>query len=140
MSSLEESYRPLVDDLATEAFCFLTTRGRVTGRPHEIEIWFAMRGSTVYMLAGGGRKSDWVKNLLAHPSGQVRIREETYPGEARLVDDPDEDAWARKALLDKYNKNYAGDLTDWSRTALPVAVDLSAGTDPEPLRTTAEPS
>ena len=23
-------------------FCYLTTRGRVTGAPHEIEIWFAL--------------------------------------------------------------------------------------------------
>ena len=26
---------------AGEQFCYLTTTGRVTGRPHEVEIWFA---------------------------------------------------------------------------------------------------
>src|SRR5215210_3089845 len=28
--------------LAEENFCYLTTTGRITGRPHEIEIWFAL--------------------------------------------------------------------------------------------------
>jgi hypothetical protein len=32
-------------DLADEEFCYLTTTGRVTGRPHEIEIWFALEDS-----------------------------------------------------------------------------------------------
>ncbi len=34
-------------------FCYLTTRGRVSGRPHEIEIWFALEGRTLYLLSGG---------------------------------------------------------------------------------------
>lgn len=37
---------------ADEDFCYLTTRGRVSGQPHEIEIWFAADGETLYMLAG----------------------------------------------------------------------------------------
>ena len=28
--------------------CYLTTTGRITGRPHEIEIWFAVREATLY--------------------------------------------------------------------------------------------
>ena len=35
-------------------FCYLTTTGRTTGKPHRIEIWFAREGSTVYVLAGAG--------------------------------------------------------------------------------------
>jgi hypothetical protein len=38
--------------LGEEDFCYLTTVGRVTGRPHTIEIWFAREGSTLYMLSG----------------------------------------------------------------------------------------
>src|SRR5438128_3103033 len=49
--------------LATEPFCYLTTIGRGSGRPHTIEIWFALHGATVYLLSGGGEGSDWVKNL-----------------------------------------------------------------------------
>ncbi len=32
-------------------------------KPHEIEIWFADDDDTLYMLSGGGDRSDWVRNL-----------------------------------------------------------------------------
>jgi deazaflavin-dependent oxidoreductase (nitroreductase family) len=111
-------------DLSNEAFCYLTTIGRVSGNPHEIEIWFASRGSTIYMLSGGGTRSDWVKNILSTPEVKVRIGALELGGTGRTVEDPDEDAWARAALLEKYNPTYSGDLTEWSRTALPIAVDI----------------
>ena len=31
------------ESYAEEDFCYFTTVGRVTGRPHEIEIWFAIK-------------------------------------------------------------------------------------------------
>jgi deazaflavin-dependent oxidoreductase (nitroreductase family) len=116
-----------VDDLAalaSEQFCYLTTAGRKTGSPHEIEIWFGMSGASVYMLSGGGEKSDWVRNLLAEPRVTVRIAQRTFDGTARVVSDAAEHEMARKLLLRKYEPTYTGDLTDWGRTALPVAVDL----------------
>ena len=114
-----------LDDVADEAFCYLTTRGRRTGDPHEIEIWFAARGSTIYMLSGGSERSDWVKNILATPEVRVRIGVQEFGGRGRIVEEPSEEEWARSALYDKYSPGYGGDLTRWSRTALPVAVDLT---------------
>ena len=111
--------------IAKEAFCYLTTRGRITHDPHEIEIWFGAKGSTIYMLSGGGVRSDWVKNLLADPRVRVRIGAEEFEGRGRLVDDPAEVKWVRSALFDKYDAGYGGDLTEWSRSALPVAVDIT---------------
>jgi hypothetical protein len=32
---------------------------------------------------------------------------------------------ARRLLLDKYSSSYSGDLSDWGRAALPVAIDLA---------------
>ncbi len=107
-----------------EQFCYLTTKGRVTGRPHEIEIWFALHEGTVYMLSGGRGRSDWVRNIAADPAVTVRIGGEAYAGRGRIVTDPEEDGLARRLLLEKYAPTYVGDLTDWGRTALPVAVDL----------------
>ena len=37
-----ETSMPDLRALADEDFCYLTTTGRVTGRPHEIEIWFSL--------------------------------------------------------------------------------------------------
>ncbi len=36
-----------------EQFCYLTTTGRKTGRPHTIEIWFGFANDTFYLLSGG---------------------------------------------------------------------------------------
>ena len=110
--------------LAAEDYCYLTTTGRVTGRPHTIEIWFGLQGGTVYLLSGGRGRADWVRNLRRDPAVTVRIRGGTYRGRARVVRDAAEDALARRLLLEKYAPRYRGDLTDWGRTALPVAVDL----------------
>ena len=109
--------------LAGEDFCYLTTVGRVTGRPHTIEIWFAIEGQTLYMLSGGRDRSDWVKNLRRNPEVTVRIGDERFDGYARVVEALEEDALARRLLVEKYERN-PGSLSNWRRRALPVAVDL----------------
>jgi deazaflavin-dependent oxidoreductase (nitroreductase family) len=112
--------------LAGEAFCYVTTTGRVSGRPHTIEIWFGLNGSTLYLLSGNGprERSDWVKNLMKTPVVGVRIGDREFKGTGRVVSDSDEDTLARRLLLEKYKPTYSGDLSEWGRTALPVAVDL----------------
>lgn len=113
-----------LEDLAAEEYCYLTTTGRISGRSHTIEIWFALEGRTVYLLSGGGRRSDWVRNLLLAPEVTLRLRADTFRGRARIVSDPSEDERARSLVHDKYRPGYRGDLTRWRRSSLPVAVDL----------------
>ncbi len=109
--------------LADEEFCYLTTIGRVTGRPHEIEIWFAANGGSLYMLSGGRDRSDWVKNLRRNPEVKIRVGDKRFEGFARIVEDAEEDELARRLLVEKYERK-PGSLSNWCRTALPVAVDL----------------
>lgn len=114
-------------EFAQEDYCYLTTRGRRTGKPHEIEIWFGLQGSSLYLLSGGGRASDWVKNLLAQPQVRVRIRDAHFDATARLVSDPAEEAQARGLLAAKYYHWETGEpLNKWASTALPVALDVLA--------------
>jgi deazaflavin-dependent oxidoreductase (nitroreductase family) len=113
-----------LDDLANEAFCYVTTTGRVSGRLHRIEIWFALDGSTLYMLSGGGNRSDWVRNLTKSPDVGVRIAHRELKGRARIVTDDLEQERARDLLVSKYQPGYGGDLGSWRNRALPVAVDL----------------
>ncbi|HLL57802.1 MAG TPA: nitroreductase family deazaflavin-dependent oxidoreductase [Rubrobacteraceae bacterium] len=110
--------------LAAEEFCYLTTVGRVTGRPHEIEIWFAVENRILYMLSGGGDRSDWVKNMRRNPEVAIWIDGKTFEGRARVVENEDEDTLARRLLVEKY-EHTPGRLANWGRTALPVAVDLT---------------
>ena len=109
--------------LVHEQYCYLTTTGRVTGRPHEIEIWFALDGDILYMLSDS-QGSDWVKNLRRTPRVTVRIAGERFEGSARVVEDGEEDELARRLLDEKYEQE-PGSLANWRRTALPVAVDLA---------------
>jgi deazaflavin-dependent oxidoreductase (nitroreductase family) len=113
---------PLDPALAGEDYCYVRTTGRVTGNPHEIEIWFALEGRTIYILAGGGRRSDWVKNGLRQPHVSVRVGSATFGGTLRVVEAPEEDALARQLLLKKYARG--DELEEWGRTALPVAIDI----------------
>jgi deazaflavin-dependent oxidoreductase (nitroreductase family) len=112
-------------EYAGEQFCYLTTRGRITGRPHRIEIWFALEDSTLYMLSGGRERSDWVRNLKAAPDVTVELGDRTFTGRARVVTDAAEDERARALVHGKYAKT-DDDLSSWRNSALPVAVDLQA--------------
>ena len=112
--------------VAEESYCYVTTTGRVSGKPREIEIWFGLVGATVYLLSGGGERSNWVRNLRRDSAVTVRIAGTTWPGRARIVEDPDEDERARTLLVDKYAPGYSGNLDDWRRRALPVAIELEA--------------
>jgi deazaflavin-dependent oxidoreductase (nitroreductase family) len=110
-----------------ELFCYLTTTGRRTRRPHEIEIWFARSGNTLYLLSGGRDTSDWVRNLQRDPGVTVRMGDRTHHATARMVEPgTDEDALARRLVLAKYQTPGGDDLTSWGRTALPVALDLTS--------------
>jgi len=112
--------------LAEESYCYLTTTGRVTGNPHEIEIWFGLKGNTLYLLSGNMDKSDWVKNLRKNPSVTVQIAEQTFKATARLVTDEQEEMSARNMLADKYNeRKINGSLSNYARTALVVGIDIN---------------
>lgn len=111
-------------ELADRSECSVVTTGRRTGRPHTISIWFAHHEGTVYLLSGGGRRADWVRNLLAFPAVTVGFPGQAFPGRARLIDDPAEDRLARDLVHDKYVARYRGDLSRWREESLPVAVDV----------------
>ena len=104
-------------------YCYLTTTGRHTGEPHRIEIWFALADGVVYLLSGGGDRSDWVRNLTISPDVVVEIGDAKRTTKARVVTDPSEDALARRIVVEKYRPRYRGDLGDWGRTSLPIAID-----------------
>ncbi len=117
---------PLSDEQLAERNGYLTTTGRVSGRPHEIEIWFGVAPDrrTVYLLSGGGDRADWVRNIDRNGAVTFRILGVTYEGSGRRASDAEAQA-IREPLAAKYYGWSGGDLpNDWSRTALPVVVGL----------------
>ncbi len=120
----------MAEQEARERNGHLTTTGRVTGREHEIEIWFAVEperaGRTLYLLAGGRERSDWVRNIGHNPAVRFRAGGTTYRGTARVVG-PDEpvDGRMREVVATKYGeRSGAGELSSWARTSLPVVIEL----------------
>ena len=78
------------------------------------------------MMAGGRDRADWVQNLRRGQAVAIRIGEDTYHARARVVEPGSpEDMVARHALCGKYQGWREGQpLSEWGRTALPVAFDL----------------
>jgi len=115
----------LAAELAALDFCYVTTTGRTTGRPHRIEIWFAAHPEhdTIFMLSGGRERADWVRNLVASPRCTVAIGASTFVGYGRVIEGTDDDELARTLVHDKYAQG--DDLASWRATALPVAIDLT---------------
>ncbi len=111
------------EEFAAESYCYLTTTGRTSGEPREIEIWFGTEGPCLYLMAGGREKAHWVRNLRKQPEANVRIGASHFRVLGREVSEPAEDALARRVLLEKYSPGYSGDLASWGRSALPVALD-----------------
>ncbi len=109
-----------------EEYCYLNTKGRKTGKPHEIEIWFGIVGNALYLLSGGGGESDWVKNLRANPEVTVRIGKFIFPATARIVQNSEEESKVRPLMAVKYQGwKEGGELSDWVRDALVVGIDPS---------------
>jgi hypothetical protein len=49
-------------NIKQEKHLYLTTVGRVTGRQHTVELWFAVSEGKIY-LSHEGAPTDWMKNL-----------------------------------------------------------------------------
>jgi deazaflavin-dependent oxidoreductase (nitroreductase family) len=67
-------------------YLYLTTIGRRSGLPRQIEIWFTRHAGRYYLVAEHGVKARWVRNLLAEPAVDVRVGRRSFRGRARLVD------------------------------------------------------
>jgi deazaflavin-dependent oxidoreductase (nitroreductase family) len=82
-------------------YLYLTTTGRVTGHPREIEIWFTEHGRRFYLVAERER-ANWVRNIQSEPQVRVRVGDAEFNAIARVVHDGREPQLAAtvKALFD----------------------------------------
>jgi deazaflavin-dependent oxidoreductase (nitroreductase family) len=79
---------------AHQQYLYLTTIGRITGVPREIEIWFVEFGGRFYVLAEHFHNAQWVKNIMHDPSVRVRVGDQEFDAVARVLDSQrDYSAW-----------------------------------------------
>jgi deazaflavin-dependent oxidoreductase (nitroreductase family) len=109
-----------------EQYLYLTTRGRKTNQPREIEIWFTEHESRFYVIAEYPT-SHWIENLRAHPEVQVRVAGKSVVASARVLS-PQADAKVQGAVQKLFDKKYG-----WS-DGLVVELTPELG-----KRTTAQP-
>jgi deazaflavin-dependent oxidoreductase (nitroreductase family) len=82
-------------------YLYLTTTGRVTGQPREIEIWFTEYGRRFYLVAEN-EGANWVRNIQSQPQVKVRVGDAEFKAIARVVHNDREPQLAAtvKALFD----------------------------------------
>lgn len=71
-------------------FLYLTTSGRRSGQPREIEIWFTQRDGCYYVVAEHRWEAQWVQNVIAKPHVSVRVGEKQFAARARVIDEDKE--------------------------------------------------
>jgi deazaflavin-dependent oxidoreductase (nitroreductase family) len=71
---------------AEPQYLYLVTRGRRTGLPREIEIWFTEQAGRYYVIAEHREQAQWVRNLRAHPSVRWRVDGASFEGRARVLE------------------------------------------------------
>ena len=85
-SALDAATTLVMNSEANEQFLYLTTIGRKTGLPREIEIWFVELNGRLYVLAEHGYRAQWVRNIIANPSVTIRLAGRSWNATGRVLE------------------------------------------------------
>lgn len=92
-------------------YLYLTTTGRRSGEPREIEIWFTTRGERYYLIAEHREQTQWVKNLRHHPRISFRVGNQSFTGQGRVVDEAREaELWRSVCALSEQKYGWSEGL------------------------------
>jgi deazaflavin-dependent oxidoreductase (nitroreductase family) len=76
--------------LIGKVLLLLTTTGRKTGLARVTPVQYELIDGVYHIGAVFGTKTDWVRNIQAHPVVQVQVKNECFTGSAEVITDPDE--------------------------------------------------
>lgn len=82
---------PDLQALNRESLVQLTVKGRKSGKPHTVKIWFAISHeseNTVYVTSARGMDANWIKNLRKNPEVTLQIGATVLHGVAVWREDP----------------------------------------------------
>lgn len=115
--------RTIINPMAVRAptQILLETAGRISGQPRQTPIGGARFGDAFWFVSEHGRRSQYVRNIIADPSVRLRLDGQWLAGTAVLLDE--DDPVARLATLPKSNSSAVRALgTD----LLTIRVDLTS--------------
>ncbi len=78
----------LAELLRGRCVLLLTTTGRATGLPRTTGVSFLALDDHYVVFSGWGVRSNWYRNLRAHPEVVIQVGRRRLRATARLVDDP----------------------------------------------------
>jgi len=106
--------------LARDRVVDITTRGRRSGRPQRIEIWFWRADGTLFLTGAPGAPRHWARNLAADPAFILHMKESAtadLEAHARTVTDEDE----RRRVFPEILAQIDGDVPESWVSRMPAA-------------------
>jgi deazaflavin-dependent oxidoreductase (nitroreductase family) len=95
--------RPFFTVLPPPGFGVLTTTGRRTGKTRRTPVRAIRRGNYAYLVAIGGGRNAWLKNIRANPHVRLRVQGGTLSGVAGEPDVGAEALDAKAAYCETVN-------------------------------------
>jgi len=81
--------------------CRITTRGRKTGKPHTVTIWFLADGVRLFLGTLSANR-DWVKNVTKNPEADFEIGDLRVRGRVHTIDAAAQPPHVTAAFFRKY--------------------------------------
>lgn len=92
-------------------YLYLTTTGRKSGQPREIEIWFTTRGGRYYLIAEHRERTQWVQNIRHDPHISFWVESQSFTGLGRIVDEAREpELWREVRALSEQKYGWGDGL------------------------------
>ena len=113
-----------INRVADEKYIYLTTKGRKTGNPHTVELWFAVAGNKIY-LSHEGAFTDYMKNILKDNRVEFKIGKTQLKGNARIVKGGEAFELGKHALyLKYYGKATEDTINDWFSESTIIEISM----------------
>ncbi len=102
----------------------ITTKGRKTGQPRRLEIWFANVNGRIYITGLPGKRG-WYANMASDPEFTFHLKgsfKADLPAQARLVVDEAERGETFTKVFEVYSER--ADLEEWVKGSPLVEVEF----------------
>jgi deazaflavin-dependent oxidoreductase (nitroreductase family) len=115
------------ESVAKKRIVSLTTRGRKSGKPRTVKIWFVAEGPTsIYVQHANPKPADWYRNLVREPSVSLDFGAGAIAATATPVTDPNEIERILAMVRGKYLAAWIFRLLGWSRSAVAAKITFDA--------------
>ena len=114
------------DAVALTRIVQLTTRGRKSGQPRTVKIWFVVAGPTsIYVQHTNPKPADWYRNLLQDPAVTLDFGSGALPARATPITDASQIERVLALVRRKYLAAWIFKLLGWSRSAVAAEISLA---------------